>query len=49
MALSEQARWRLDPEAADIIGRYPRSRSALLPLLHLVQAEQGYVSDDGIA
>jgi NADH-quinone oxidoreductase subunit E len=49
MALSEQVRSRLDPEAADIIGRYPRSRSALLPLLHLVQAEQGYVSDDGIA
>jgi NADH-quinone oxidoreductase subunit E len=49
MALSEEARRRLDPQAADIIGRYPRSRSALLPLLHLVQAEQGYVSDDGIA
>ena len=49
MALSEEARWRLDPRAAQIIGRYPRSRSALLPLLHLMQAEQGYVSDDGIA
>jgi NADH-quinone oxidoreductase subunit E len=49
MALSEQARSRLDPQAADVIGRYPQSRSALLPLLHLVQAEQGYVSDDGIA
>jgi len=49
MALSEEARWRLDPQAAQIIGRYPRSRSALLPLLHLVQAEQGYVSTDGIA
>jgi NADH-quinone oxidoreductase subunit E len=40
---------RLDADAAEIIGRYPRSRSALLPLLHLVQAEEGYVSDDGIA
>jgi len=40
---------RLDAEAAGIIGRYPRSRSALLPLLHLCQAEEGYVSDDGIA
>ncbi len=39
----------LDAEAASIIGRYPRSRSALLPLLHLVQSEEGYVSDDGIA
>jgi NADH-quinone oxidoreductase subunit E len=38
-----------DAEAAEIIGRYPRSRSALLPLLHLVQAEEGYVSAEGIA
>jgi NADH-quinone oxidoreductase subunit E len=38
-------------EAAQIIGRYPvgQSRSALLPLLHLVQSEQGYVTADGIA
>jgi NADH-quinone oxidoreductase subunit E len=37
--------------AREIIGRYPpgRERSALLPLLHLVQAEQGYVSAEGIA
>ena len=36
--------------AKEIIARYPegRSRSALLPLLHLVQAEQGYVSAEGI-
>jgi len=49
MALSLEARSRLEPDAAEIIGRYPRPRSALLPLLHLVQAEEGYVSDDGIA
>jgi NADH-quinone oxidoreductase subunit E len=48
MALSEEARSRLVPQAAEIIGRYPQARSALLPLLHLVQAEEGYVSDDGI-
>jgi NADH-quinone oxidoreductase subunit E len=35
--------------AREIIGRYPRSRSALLPLLHLVQSVQGYISQDGIA
>ena len=29
--------------------KYPRPRSALLPLLHLVQSEEGYVSADGIA
>jgi NADH-quinone oxidoreductase subunit E len=37
--------------AAEIIARYPagQSRSALLPMLHLVQSEQGHVSPDGIA
>jgi NADH-quinone oxidoreductase subunit E len=49
MPLSDEARARLDADAGEIIGRYPHSRSALLPLLHLVQAEEGYVSDDGIA
>jgi NADH-quinone oxidoreductase subunit E len=48
MPFSEEVLARLDPDAAEIVGRYPHSRSALLPLLHLVQAEQGYLSDDGI-
>ncbi|MDG4763351.1 NADH-quinone oxidoreductase subunit NuoE [Solwaraspora sp. WMMD406] len=36
--------------AREIISRYPadRSRSALLPLLHLVQSEDGYVSPAGV-
>jgi NADH-quinone oxidoreductase subunit E len=49
MPFSDEARARLDADADQIISRYPRSRSALLPLLHLVQAEEGYVSEDGIA
>ncbi|GLU49230.1 NADH-quinone oxidoreductase subunit NuoE [Nocardiopsis ansamitocini] len=40
---------RLEVDAKDIISRYPKERSALLPLLHLVQSEEGYVSVDGIA
>jgi NADH-quinone oxidoreductase subunit E len=48
MALSTEARARLEPDAAQIIARYPKVRSALLPLLHLVQAEEGFVSQDGI-
>jgi len=36
-------------EAREIIARYPQSRSALLPMLHLVQSVQGYVSPQGIA
>jgi NADH-quinone oxidoreductase subunit E len=41
----------LRERAREIVARYPdgRERSALLPLLHLVQSEQGYVSADGIA
>src|SRR5262245_17993921 len=36
--------------AKEIMARYPadRTRSALLPMLHLVQSEQGYVSSEGI-
>ncbi|HEY6574450.1 MAG TPA: NAD(P)H-dependent oxidoreductase subunit E, partial [Mycobacterium sp.] len=40
---------RLAADAAVIIARYPSSRSALLPLLHLVQAEDGYLTPAGIA
>ena len=36
-------------EAHEIIARYPKARSALLPMLHLCQSVQGYVSPDGIA
>ncbi|SOD72319.1 NADH-quinone oxidoreductase E subunit [Jatrophihabitans sp. GAS493] len=38
-------------DAQEIIARYPagQSRSALLPMLHLVQSEQGYITPDGIA
>ncbi len=49
MPFSDEALARLRADAADIVGRYPRARSALLPLLYLVQSEDGYVSDDGIA
>jgi NADH-quinone oxidoreductase subunit E len=48
MPFSDDVRARLDADAAKIIGQYPGSRSALLPLLHLVQSEEGYVSQDGI-
>ncbi|SDD71393.1 NADH dehydrogenase subunit E [Sanguibacter gelidistatuariae] len=39
---------RLEADAREIIARYPEPRSALLPMLHLVQAEDGFVSRDGI-
>jgi len=35
-------------EARELIARYPKPRSALLPMLHLVQSVQGYVSSEGI-
>ncbi|MFI5605872.1 NADH-quinone oxidoreductase subunit NuoE [Amycolatopsis sp. NPDC051903] len=36
-------------KADEIIARYPVARSALLPMLHLVQSVQGFVSQEGIA
>ena len=38
---------RLEVDAKEIIGRYPNPRSALLPLLHLVQSEDGYITPPG--
>jgi NADH-quinone oxidoreductase subunit E len=46
--LAPEAVERLRADAAHVIARYPQPRSALLPLLHLVQSEQGYVSAAGI-
>jgi NADH-quinone oxidoreductase subunit E len=48
MSFSAEAMERLVADAQAIIARYPVPRSALLPLLHLVQSEEGYVSADGI-
>ncbi|GLZ30608.1 NADH-quinone oxidoreductase subunit E [Lentzea sp. NBRC 105346] len=35
-------------KARAIMARYPQARSALLPMLHLVQSVEGYVSQAGI-
>ena len=34
--------------ASEIISRYPRVKSALIPLLHLAQEQDGYVADDAM-
>lgn len=34
--------------AREIIGRYPRKKSALIPLLHLAQEQDGYVTEDAM-
>ena len=39
---------RLSAEAEQVVARYPQPRSALLPLLHLVQSVDGYVTGRGI-
>lgn len=44
MALTEETRTELEALAA----KYPHPRSALNPMLHLVQSEEGYVSPEGI-
>src|SRR5690606_41695239 len=40
---------RMRGEAGQSISSSPQARSALLPMLHLVQSEDGYVSARGIA
>jgi NADH-quinone oxidoreductase subunit E len=45
MAISESTREQLQQLSA----RYPRPRSALMPMLHLVQSLEGAVTPDGIA
>lgn len=43
---------RLAPEfekrAVDLMALYPQPRSALLPLLHVLQEQDGYLSEDGM-
>jgi len=45
MAVSETTRAQM----RDIVALYPKKRSALMPLLHLVQADDGEITSDGIA
>ena len=44
---------RFTPEneqlARDIIARYPRSKSATIPLCHLAQEQDGFLSDDAMS
>lgn len=44
----DDVRARLERDAREIIARYPDSRSALLPLLHLVQSQEGHVTRTGM-
>ena len=43
---------RLTPDnttlAHEIIARYPKPKSALIPLLHLAQEQDGYVTDEAM-
>ncbi|HEX4863907.1 MAG TPA: NAD(P)H-dependent oxidoreductase subunit E [Acidimicrobiales bacterium] len=44
---------RLTPDneqrARELISLYPYARSALIPILHLLQGQEGYLSEDGMA
>ena len=44
---------RLTPDnvqrAKDLIALYPQSRSALIPILHVVQEQDGWLTPDGMA
>ncbi|MBV8726567.1 MAG: NAD(P)H-dependent oxidoreductase subunit E, partial [Candidatus Eremiobacteraeota bacterium] len=39
---------RLRPELEALIAQYPDSRSAMLPIIHRFQAEQGYASPEAM-
>ncbi|GAA3234253.1 NADH-quinone oxidoreductase subunit NuoE [Actinocorallia longicatena] len=43
-----ETRQRLEQDAKDIISRYPQTRSALLPMLHLVQSIDGRITEQGV-
>ncbi|HUV11263.1 MAG TPA: NAD(P)H-dependent oxidoreductase subunit E, partial [Acidimicrobiia bacterium] len=45
MAVTETTRGQM----RDAVARYPQPRSALMPLLHLVQADEGRISPEGIS
>ncbi|MEO8814025.1 MAG: NADH-quinone oxidoreductase subunit NuoE [Mycobacterium sp.] len=45
----EDVRARLEADAKEIIARYPQSRSAILPLLHLMQSEDSYITPAGLS
>jgi NADH-quinone oxidoreductase subunit E len=45
MAISETTRAQM----SEVLTRYPRKRSALMPLLHLVQADEGRITPEGTA
>ena len=44
MSYDEKTNGQMDA----IIARYPRSRSAIMPMLHLVQSRDGFVTPTGI-
>lgn len=48
-AYPDEVTARLTADAEQITARYPDARSALLPLLHLVQAEDGCLTPAGIS
>ncbi len=45
MAISETTRAQM----REVLDRYPRKRSALMPLLHLAQADEGHITAEGRA
>ncbi len=48
MTYDESTLASLAADSAQIMARYPVPRSGLLPMLHLVQSHDGFVSPDGI-
>jgi NADH-quinone oxidoreductase subunit E len=49
MTMSFQLTPERETKLADLLTRYPTKRAALLPLLHLCQEQNGWISDEVIA
>ena len=48
-SIPEIRKWAEKNDAVEVIARYPQKRSALIPLLHLVQSVDGYVTGRGVS
>ncbi|SEG30000.1 NADH dehydrogenase subunit E [Thermomonospora echinospora] len=48
MSYAPETLAQLERDAKEIIARYPKPRSALLPMLHLVQSVDGHITSDGV-
>jgi NADH-quinone oxidoreductase E subunit len=45
--MSPEIKASTEKKIKELVSRYPKKQAAILPVLHLVQRELGYISEDG--